>query len=206
MNIYEEEIEKIKKEGKEFIGRDHGNWMKYMDYVISKICKPGLWMEFGVWTGSSIRHIAGLTNETIYGFDSFEGLPEEWNEHPIGVRGLGGNPPNIPNKNIILIKGLYENTLDHFMTEHLTDCAFVHIDCDLYSSTKTILSKLKKYLTEKTIIAFDDLLNYPDYKDHELKAWLEFVQDNNIEYEWIAHSANTISGSHTALIIKKVTN
>jgi macrocin-O-methyltransferase TylF-like protien len=40
---------------------------------------PGLVCEFGVWRGDSLRRLAALFSErTIYGFDSFEGLPEDW--------------------------------------------------------------------------------------------------------------------------------
>src|ERR1041384_844953 len=34
--------------------------------------------EFGVFKGATINHIASLTTKTVFGFDSFEGLPEDW--------------------------------------------------------------------------------------------------------------------------------
>jgi len=36
--------------------------------------------EFGVWKGDSINHIAKMTTSPVFGFDSFEGLPERWRE------------------------------------------------------------------------------------------------------------------------------
>ncbi len=38
----------------------------------------GLWLEFGVHAGGTINRIAKYTTKTIYGFDSFEGLPQDW--------------------------------------------------------------------------------------------------------------------------------
>ena len=41
--------------------------------------KPNtLWLEFGVASGRTINYISTFTNDTVYGFDSFEGLPEKW--------------------------------------------------------------------------------------------------------------------------------
>jgi hypothetical protein len=47
----------------------------------------GLVVEFGVWRGRSISFLASLTKEMIYGFDSFEGLREDWkgSENPKGT-------------------------------------------------------------------------------------------------------------------------
>jgi hypothetical protein len=43
--------------------------------------KPNtLWLEFGVATGTTINYISRFTNDKVYGFDSFEGLPENWRE------------------------------------------------------------------------------------------------------------------------------
>jgi S-adenosyl-L-methionine methyltransferase len=40
----------------------------------------GLILEFGVYSGRTINHLASLTQQTIFGFDSFEGLPEDWRQ------------------------------------------------------------------------------------------------------------------------------
>ena len=43
--------------------------------------KPNtLWLEFGVASGISINYISRFTNDKVYGFDSFEGLPEKWRD------------------------------------------------------------------------------------------------------------------------------
>jgi hypothetical protein len=38
--------------------------------------RDGLLLEFDVFSGSTINHVASLTDQTIYRFDSFEGLPK----------------------------------------------------------------------------------------------------------------------------------
>jgi hypothetical protein len=40
--------------------------------------KNTLWLEFGVASGRTINYISNFTNDKVYGFDSFEGLPEKW--------------------------------------------------------------------------------------------------------------------------------
>ena len=62
------------------------NILKFKDreellrYSISKTKANGLFLEFGVSAGRTVNYIASLVpDKTIYGFDSFEGLPEDWN-------------------------------------------------------------------------------------------------------------------------------
>ena len=61
------------------------------------------------------------------------------------------------------------------------------MDADLYSSTKCILDNLKDYIDDECIIVFDELVNYPGFDGDkgELKAFYEFITDNNVNYELI---------------------
>ena len=72
----------------------------------------GLLIEFGVWKGRSINYFAKRVSETIYGFDSFEGLKEDWSGWGFakGAFDLGGKLPKVEN-NVILIKGWFDKTL-----------------------------------------------------------------------------------------------
>lgn len=147
-----------------------------------------LWLEFGVWKGTTISYIAGFTERTIYGFDSFEGLPESWRPgFGEGAFNEQGRLPSVPN-HVELIKGWFNETLPPFLTQHIRkQISFVHLDADLYSSTKTVLSSIAPFLASDAVLVFDELVNYDGYDDEngELWAWDEFVQEHNIDYSWI---------------------
>jgi hypothetical protein len=68
--------------------------------------KPNtLWLEFGVASGNTINYISKFTDEKVYGFDSFEGLPEKWRDgFNKGSFNMNGKPPKV-NDNVELIKG-----------------------------------------------------------------------------------------------------
>ena len=149
----------------------------------------GLYAEFGVFSGASINYIAKEIgpDKVIHGFDSFEGLPEDWGTASKGTFDTGGVLPTVAD-NVRLHKGWFEDTIDEFLSQHSGPAAFIHADADLYSSTKTILSKLKDRIIKGTVIVFDEYLNYPYWKDHEYKAFTEFVNEHSLEFEYIAYS------------------
>jgi|688.fasta_scaffold14923_7 hypothetical protein len=160
----------------------------YFENVISYVKNEGLWLEFGVCSGNTINIISSKTKNTVYGFDSFLGLPEDWGDHqPKGAYSRNGNLPSI-NNNVELVVGLFQDTLDDFLKEHKEPVAYLHLDADLYSSTKFVLDKLKKRIVSGTVISFDEIRNYPEYRDHEIKAWLEFSSKTKISYEWISRT------------------
>src|SRR2546423_11762114 len=74
-------------------------------YALANRAPGGLIVEFGVFEGRSIRFFASLTGETIYGFDSFEGLREDWKGWAAakGTFDMGSVPPHVP-ANVILVK------------------------------------------------------------------------------------------------------
>lgn len=146
-----------------------------------------LWLEFGVATGNTINFISKFTNDRVYGFDSFEGLPEKWREgFDKGHFNRNGYMPEV-NNNVILIKGWFNNTVENFIKNKNKKVSFIHIDCDIYSSTKCIFDALKNYMDKDCIIIFDELVNYPgfDGEKGELKAFYEFITENKVDYEWI---------------------
>lgn len=167
--------------------------------VLNKVPEHGLIAEFGVYQGNSLKEIAQrFSNRIVYGFDSFEGLSEDWNGHKKGF--FQTEPPAELPENITLVTGYFEDTLDGFYHSYFynTDeknktIAFMHIDCDLYSSTKTIFDKSKKYIKPGTIIAFDELIHYggEEWRKHEYKAFVEFLVETKTDVEILG-----IYGSH----------
>lgn len=153
----------------------------------SKRVVGGLNMEFGVYKGDSINLLAKLAPERNFlGFDSFEGLPEQWTiESKKGAFDVGGKLPTV-RKNVSLVKGFYSATLPQFRGENKTKAvAFLHVDCDLYSATKEIFEYLGERFRSGTVIVFDEYYNYPDWLWHEYKAWMEFVEERGIKFTYI---------------------
>lgn len=146
----------------------------------------GLFLEFGVFKGTTINFIASLTKNTVYGFDSFQGLPENWRDEFEKGTFKVEKVPKVKN-NVKLIEGWFEDTLPSFVNSNVKNCAFIHIDCDLYSSTKTVFKYLNKKITKDTVIVFDEFFNYPGWKGGEYKAFVEFIENNNLEFEYIGY-------------------
>ena len=85
------------------------------------------------------------------------------------------------------MKGLFNETLPDFVKNNTKPFAFIHIDCDIYQSTKDIFANIADNIVSGTIIVFDEYFNYPNWQNHEYKAFQEFVSANEIDYEYIAY-------------------
>lgn len=146
-------------------------------------------LEFGVWKGDTIKVLRDLfpLEYNVFGFDSFIGLPEDWVGTPCkkGDFSNDGEIPNIPN--VTFYKGFFDETLPSFVNTKADNIALLHIDCDLYSSTKVLLEYLYPFIKVGTIIAFDEWYYHNDtnYNDHEQRAFLEFAEKYKVEYEFI---------------------
>jgi predicted O-methyltransferase YrrM len=146
----------------------------------------GVVLEFGVFSGITINWMAeDFPGRKIFGFDSFEGLPEAWSGHELFDFNRGGTPPDVL-PNVTLVKGLFSETLPAFSDALNEEIAVFHVDCDIYSSTKTIFDVLGSRLKDGCIIIFDEYFNYPGFEKHERKAFAEFMQRENCSVEWLA--------------------
>lgn len=170
-----------------------------------------LWLEFGVFSGKTINYISEHTINYVYGFDSFHGLHEDWREGVFlkGAFNKNGVMPKV-NDNVILLKGMFDVTLPSFVNTQNKKISFIHIDCDLYSSTKYVLNTLKPYIAKNCVIVFDELVNYPGFSGDkgELKALYEFVKENDVKFDWIGMNGSVgMEGGHheaAALIIHSI--
>jgi predicted O-methyltransferase YrrM len=157
-------------------------------YAASEALAGGLMLECGVADGASLRHLAkAMSVRHFHGFDSFEGLPENWAgtfEHK-GKFGRGGELPDVPG-NVALHKGWFEQTLPAFLAAHPDDAvAFLHVDCDIYSSTVTVLRTLAPRLKPGTVLVFDEYFNYANWQRHEWRAFQEFIRDTGLAYGYL---------------------
>ncbi|HXW23373.1 MAG TPA: class I SAM-dependent methyltransferase [Xanthobacteraceae bacterium] len=163
-------------------------------FSLDRVSVPdGLYAEFGVYKGDSINRLARLRpQQPFYGFDSFEGLPEAWT---LGARtgafSTGGRLPAVRD-NVVLVRGVFAETLAKFVAGcGKSAAAFIHVDCDLYSATKTVLDHLAPLLVEGTIIVFDEYFNYPGWQQGEFKAFAEFIGGHrSLGYDYIGYIRN----------------
>lgn len=159
-----------------------------------KGCQEGLIAEFGVDAGTTVNFIANLVDWEVHGFDSFQGLPEDW----VGYTDFSerfqrqGVPPPV-RRNVKLHVGFFHQTLPEFLRLHPEDFTFIHIDCDLYSSTKTIFEHCAARIKAGTIIVFDEFFNYPNWQHHEYKAFKEYIESHRVAFEYLGYSGNQVA-------------
>jgi hypothetical protein len=152
---------------------DAGTRARLFDIVLTSAASTeGDILEFGVAGGESLRVFADRCPERhVFGFDTFEGLPEDWWTRPKGS--FAAAPPKIDRPNVKLVKGLFNESLPGFLKEWPGRAAIVHVDCDLYSSTRECLSNILPRCNLGTVVLFDEYYNYRDFAQHEWLAWRE---------------------------------
>ncbi len=135
----------------------------------------GLVMEFGVFEGKSINDIARVwTDQQVYGFDSFEGLPEDWDmgDGVVFTKdrffNAGGVLPDVPD-HVTLIKGFFDASLPGWWNANKNPISFLNIDSDLYSSAIFILETLNDYLLPGAIVRFDELCDWRLFDPRETR-------------------------------------
>ena len=177
----------------------------HLEETLKQIRINGEILEFGVWSGRSINIIADiLKDKTIHGFDSFEGLPEDW----AMSNGEFHNPNILKRKkghfaleelpevksNVRLWNGWFNETIPHYIDEiKPQQIAFLHVDGDLYSSARTNLYELEKYIVKDTIICFDEFYpfgrkKYERWEENEFKALKEWTIEFDREFEVISRN------------------
>jgi hypothetical protein len=158
----------------------------------------GLVMEFGVYLGDSLRVLADATSAPVYGFDSFEGLPEDWTHfQKRGRFSLDGRLPSFDQPNVRLIPGWFEQTLPAFLEAHPGPARFIHVDSDIYRSAVTVFTHHRPRIVPGTVILFDEYFNYPGWEHHEFRAFQEFIRDTGLGYRYLGFAS-----SHQSVAVK----
>ena len=155
------------------------------DYVVgqSKTSRP--FYEFGVWRGEAFRYLI-KTFKKGYGFDTFEGIPEDWHHEKTGSYSSDGNIPQIEGGEFIV--GRFDDTLLTFFSESRPTASLINFDADLYSSTICALNHSKPVIDQHTLLIFDEFLMNDNWEDDEYKALDEFCLHNSFTYEVLAVS------------------
>src|ERR1035438_3194384 len=122
------------------------------------------YLEFGVFEGASIGQWCALNQNAssrFFGFDSFEGLPEDWHSGKRrGAFSTGGKLPELADARVSFVAGWFQQSLRGFMASYRPQGQLViHIDCDLYSSTLYCLTTLDPVIAPGTVIVLDDFFD-----------------------------------------------
>jgi len=168
------------------MAKSYPNKWQLLDLAVGAVRLSGLYCEFGVFSAESINYIAAKVRGDVHGFDSFEGLPEDWRAgFEAGKFKVKELPKVAPN--VILHKGWFQNSIPGFLHVNPGPIAFLHIDCDLCSSTGTVLRAIADRIVAGTVIQFDEFFNYPGWRSGEYQAFTEFCRERNVELEYIGY-------------------
>jgi len=173
-----------------------------LEFALRHVTIEGQFLEFGVYSGRTINFIAERVpvGTVVTGFDSFEGLPETWRAgYPKGAYRISGLPK--VRRNVRLVKGLFSDTLSAFAREHTQPVAFLHVDCDIYSSTVTVFQQFNSRIRPGTVIVFDEFFNYPEWEQGEYKAFLEFAKSRKASFEYFGYT----HGRHSEQVAVRMT-
>jgi hypothetical protein len=140
-----------------------------------------IYLEFGVFKGEATRHWSKVLlnpNSVLHGFDSFEGLPEDWLINmQKGHFSTNGMIPKIDDPRIKFFKGWFNETLPNYRCPK-RDVMILNMDADIYSSTIYVLKALKDYIVPGTYVYFDEF----NQSQHELKAFNEFMDETGMKF------------------------
>ena len=153
------------------------------DYLAGQAGAVIDYLEFGVHEGHSILHWAKANTadeSRFFGFDTFSGLPEDWNkDYPRGKFDTGGRVPESSDQRVHFIRGLFQESLPRFLeTFESRSPLVVNIDCDLYASTLFCLTRLDPFIAPGTILIFDE------FRDvlHEFRAFHDYLAAYRRDY------------------------
>ena len=155
--------------------------------AIERFGAGGLYAEFGVWRGHGVNLFAKQVPDgvTVWGFDSFEGLEENWTGHAKGGQAgrftLKGKLPEVE-PNVQLVKGWVQDTVPGWLDAEEAPASFLHLDLDTYTPTRFVLDALRPRLRAGTVILFDELYGYPGWRHHEYRAMQEALPDAELRY------------------------
>jgi len=172
---------------------DYQRRKKMYEWVIANENLTGSinYIEFGVAWGESFNwwlqqntHV----NSRFYGFDTFDGLPEDWGPFKKGAFSSNQALPDINNDaRGKFYKGLFQQTVPRFVKElDNSKRNVILMDADLYSATLYALTSLAPHLKKGDIIFFDEFV----VPTHEFKAYLDFVQSYYINLKLVAAANN----------------
>ena len=193
----------------------------FIALAINKI--SGDYAEFGSYGGQTLRLAHKAMREApttlerhIWAFDSFDVLPEP--EHPRDARwGRAGGASmgqtgvdqfheavarfDIPREDYTTVEGYYDQSLPAIGDGEPRDLALAYVDCNMYSSTVSVMEFLAPRLKHGMIVAFDDYYDYsPDHLSGERAALHEFLAEHP---EWHFQFYRHITWAGIAFVVER---
>lgn len=173
-------------------------------HLASQQDSDGLVLDLGVWIGWSTRLMSDACDHTVYGFDTFSGLVEDWQVDDLhflesgtfslaepsaqrlmrdtGVTLHDGVPATLGRK-VEFIKGSTYDTLVPFLADRpTTPITLFHMDLDTYDSCAHALESCKSHFTEGSVLVFDEYL----VTSGEMRAFFDFQQRYGLEWRYRA--------------------
>ena len=166
----------------------HFNRWALFDSMINQSKQDRPFYEFGVWRAEAFQYLI-RTFKKGYGFDTFEGIPDDWHDEKAGTYSSDGKIPQIEGGEFIV--GKFEDTLPSFFSFFRPMASIINFDADLYSSTICALNLSKSIIDRHTILIFDEFIMNKNWEQDEYKALNEFCINNNYTYEVLAISFYT---------------
>ncbi len=169
--------------------RDYSKRYKLYQYVLEKynLKQEALdYLEFGVCGGFSFKwwlENAQNPESHFFGFDTFEGLPENWGTFKKGD--MSADIPVTGDSRAEFVKGLFQESVPVFLDKYNLNNGrrkIIHLDADLFSSTIYTLTRLAPYLKKGDILIFDEF-NVPN---HEFYAYKIFTESYYVKTKLIA--------------------
>ncbi len=215
-NLYARDIRVYDDAYRSFIGRSLASLRKCkirghtLLWEASHLTRPSredsdeLVLDLGVWLGWSTRLISDACGRTVYGFDTFEGLVEDWQiddqmvikrgtfslSEPLAQRSmrdtgvsLHDGLPAALGRQVQFIRGSTYETLVPFLADRpAVPIRLFHMDLDTYESCLHALEICKDRFIEGSILVFDEYL----VTNAEMRAFFEFQSQYELEWRYRA--------------------
>ena len=162
------------------------------EYINTQILAdaPITYLEFGVFKGDSIKKWSEInisSQSEFFGFDSFEGLPADWNlfdkSLSKGDFDVHGEIPRLDDLRVEFLKGHFQDSLPIFLSSFQPkNTLVIHCDADLYSSELFVLTSIDRLLNPGAILIFDDF----GAVNHDFKAFVDYTESYMKNYKVLA--------------------
>ena len=153
-------------------------------------------LEFGVYKGGMINYQAKrFPRLDFIGFDSFEGLQEQWSGMaPEKTFDLGGKLPSV-RSNVVLVKGWFAESGLRWKAQNPASGTplLVHVDCDTYAATVDVLEFCADYVEHGLVLHFDDYFGFPDWRTGGFKALQEMSEKRRWRLTYLSYGTKEVA-------------